>query len=132
MLRLSSRLRIFAAVEPIDFRKGFDGLVQTVRDHFRQDSFGGDLFCFFNRRRDRVKVLVWDRNGFWLHYKRLERGSLEKLEGRSAQLKIDRAQMSMLLEGIDTKKSKCRPHFSRDVRIAFREAHDDQPPRTSQ
>ena len=132
MLSLSSRLRIFAAVEPIDFRKGFDGLVQIVRDRFHQDPFGGDLFCFFNRRRDRVKVLVWDRNGFWLHYKRLERGTFEKLEGRGAQLEIERAQMSMLLEGIDTKKSKFRRHFSRDVRIASRDEHDVGSARTSQ
>lgn len=132
MLNLSSRLRIFAAVEPIDFRKGFDGLVQIVRDQFRRDPFGGDLFCFFNRRRDRVKVLVWDRNGFWLHYKRLERGTFEKLEGRGGQLEIERAQMSMLLEGIDTKKSRFRRHFSRDVRIASRDEHDVGSARTSQ
>lgn len=121
MLSISSRLRIFAAVESIDFRKGFDGLVQIVRDRFHQDPFSGDLFCFFNRRRDRVKVLVWDRNGFWLHYKRLERGTFERLEGRGEKLEIERAQMSMLLEGIDTKKSRFRRHFSRDVRIAARD-----------
>ena len=66
MLSLSTRVRIFAATEPIDFRKGFDGLVQIIRDVFGEDPFAGDLFCFFNRRRDRVKVLVWDRNGFML------------------------------------------------------------------
>jgi len=51
MLTIHSRVRIFAAVEPVDFRKGFDGLVQIVRDGFREDPFGGDLFCFFNRNR---------------------------------------------------------------------------------
>lgn len=132
MLSISSRLRIFAAVESIDFRKGFDGLVQIVRDCFHQDPFSGDLFCFFNRRRDRVKVLVWDRNGFWLHYKRLERGTFERLEGRGEKLEIERAQMSMLLEGIDTKKSKFRRHFSRDVRIASRDEHGSRTARTSQ
>jgi transposase len=121
MLTIHSRVRIFAAVEPTDFRKGFDGLVQIVRDGFREDPFGGDLFCFFNRRRDRVKVLVWDRNGFWLHYKRLEQGTFERIEGRGVRIEIDRARMSMLLEGIDTRKSSFRRHFKRDVRIKSRD-----------
>lgn len=121
MLSLSTRVRIFAATEPIDFRKGFDGLVQIVRDRFGEDPFAGDLFCFFNRRRDRVKVLVWDRNGFWLHYKRLERGTFERVDGSAKRIEIDRARMSMLLEGIDTKSSRFRRHFARDVRIGDRD-----------
>ncbi len=121
MLSLSTRVRIFAATEPIDFRKGFDGLVQIVRDGFGEDPFAGDLFCFFNRRRDRVKVLVWDRNGFWLHYKRLERGTFERVDGSSKRIEIDRARISMLLEGIDTKSTRFRRHFARDVRIGDRD-----------
>ena len=131
MLTIHSRVRIVAAVEPVDFRKGFDGLVQIVRDGFREDPFGADLFCFFNRRRDRVKVLVWDRNGFWLHYKRLERGTFERLQGRGVRIEIDRAQMSMLLEGIDTRESSVRRHFRRDVRIECRDT-DHGSARTSQ
>jgi len=131
MLSLSPRVRIFAAVEPVDFRKGFDRLVQVVRDEFGEDPFAGDLFCFFNRRRDRVKVLVWDRNGFWLHCKRLERGTFERLAGRGAKVEIERAQMSMLLEGIDTKFSRFRRHFLRDVRICVRDT-DRERERTSQ
>lgn len=121
MLTFGSRVRILAAVEPIDFRKGFDGLVQIVRDRFGDDPFAGDLFCFFNRRRDRVKVLVWDRNGFWLHYKRLERGTFERIDGDGERLEIDRARMSMLLEGIDTRSSRFRKHFAREVRIGDRD-----------
>ncbi|MCY2961746.1 MAG: IS66 family insertion sequence element accessory protein TnpB [Planctomycetota bacterium] len=128
MLSLSTRVRIFAATEPIDFRKGFDGLVQIVRDGFGEDPFAGDLFCFFNRRRDRVKVLVWDRNGFWLHYKRLERGTFERIEGGSKRIELDRARMAMLLEGIDTKSTRFRRCFARDVRIGDR---DDRRDRTS-
>ena len=123
MLSFSTRVRIFAATEPIDFRKGFDGLVQIVRDGFGEDPFAGDLFCFFNRRRDRVKVLVWDRNGFWLHYKRLERGTFERIDGSSKRIEIDRARMSMLLEGIDTKAARFRRYFARDVRIGDRDDH---------
>ncbi|MBI3269271.1 MAG: IS66 family insertion sequence element accessory protein TnpB [Planctomycetes bacterium] len=128
MLSLSSRVRIFAAAEPIDFRKGFDGLVQIVRDGFGEDPFGGDVFCFFNRRRDRVKLLVWDANGFWMHYKRLERGTFERVEGRGRRVEIDRAKMSMLLEGIDTKRSRFRRHFSRSVRICARDETRERAP----
>lgn len=132
MLSVSSRMRIFAAVEAVDFRKGFDGLVQIVRDVFVEDPFGGDLFCFFNRRRDRVKILVWDKNGFWLHYKRLERGTFERVDGRGARVEIERAQMSMLLEGIDTKRSRFRRHFSREVRMASRADHDVRSARSAE
>lgn len=128
MLSVSSRLRIFAASEPIDFRKGFDGLVQIVRDEWREDPFTGDHFCFFNRRRDRVKVLVWDRNGFWLFYKRLERGTFERIEGSAKRIEIDRARIAMLLEGIDTKSSRFRRHFAREVRIGDRDDRRDRAP----
>lgn len=121
MLSISSHTRIFAATRAIDFRRGFDGLAQIVRDEFGEDPFGGALFCFFNRRRDRVKLLVWDQNGFWLHYKRLERGTFERVDGREARVEIDRAKLAMLLEGIDTKKSRFRRHFVRDVRIQSRD-----------
>lgn len=122
MLNIGSRERIFAATAAVDFRKGFDGLVAIVRTGFGEDPFTGDLFCFFNKRRDRVKMLVWDKNGFWLFYKRLERGTFERIEGSSARVEIDRARMSMLLEGIDTKSSRFRRYFTRDVRI---DARDD-------
>jgi transposase len=124
MLTLAPRVRVFAATGPVDFRKGFDGLVAIVRDHFREDPFNGDLFCFFNRRRDRVKVLVWDRNGFWVHYKRLERGTFERIVGDGARAQIERAQLSMLLEGIATKDTKFRKHFAREVRIGHRDDRD--------
>lgn len=123
MLSIPSRVRIFAATSPVDFRKGFDGLVQIVRDRFVEDPFAGDLFCFFNRRRDRVKVLVWDRNGFWLLYKRLERGTFERVDGRGERIEIDRARLTMLLEGIDTKSTTFRKHFAREVRIGDRDDH---------
>lgn len=125
MISLSPRVAIHAAVEPVDFRKGFDGLVAIVRDEWSQDPFGGALFVFFNRRRDRIKVLVWDSNGFWLHYKRLEQGTFEKLSGRGARVELDRAQLAMLLEGLDTRASRFRKHFAREVRCPAR-GHDGQ------
>ena len=125
MLTLSGRVRIFAAVGPVDFRRGIDGLLAIVRDSFGDNAFASDLFVFFNRRRDRVKVLQWDRNGFWLHMKRLEHGVFERVDATSGKrVEIDRAHLAMLLEGIDTKSSKFRKHFAREIRIGERDGHE--------
>jgi transposase len=125
MLNLPSSVRVFAARERVDFRNGFDGLCAIVREHFREDPLSGHLFLFFNRRRDRIKILVWDQNGFWLLYKRLERGTFERIAGSGEKLEIDRARLAMLLDGIETKSSKIRTHFVREVRIASRD-HDER------
>jgi len=66
VLSLPSALRIFLAAEPTDMRKGFDGLAQLVRERVAEDPLSGHLFVFRNRRRDRVKILYWDRDGFAL------------------------------------------------------------------
>ena len=70
----SSTVRIFVAREPVDMRKGFDGLTGEVIDVVDEDPQSGHLFVFFNRRRNRMKSLIWDGSGFWLLYKRLEHG----------------------------------------------------------
>jgi len=121
MLSLPGSVRVFASRERVDFRKGFDGLHAIVRDQFGDDALTGDLYLFFNARRDRVKILVWDRNGFWLFYKRLERGTFQRLDGAGAKIEIDRARLAMLLDGIDTKDSKYFRYFARDVRICARD-----------
>ena len=76
MLSFPSSIRVFIARQPVDFRKAHDGLVAIIRDQFGDDPFDGSVFVFLNRKRDRVKVLHWDRDGLWLHYKRLEEGPL--------------------------------------------------------
>ena len=126
MLSLPAQVRIFAACQPVDFRKSHDGLVAIVREHFREDPFDGSLFVFFNRRRDRIKLLLWDRNGFWLFYKRLERGTFRVLTGcGEARVEIRRCDLSMLLEGIDLEKGKIRRHFAEGIRIEGRRGEDD-------
>lgn len=126
MLGLPRTVRVFLSRDPVDFRKAHDGLVTIVREQLRDDPFGGDLFVFFNRRRDRIKILVWDSNGFWLHYKRLERGTFESLSvGDAARVEIDRAQLSMLLEGVQQKSVRFRRNFARRVCITTRRDQRD-------
>ena len=119
MLSLSSRVRVFVTREPVDFRRGIDSLYGLVRDGFGEDAFSGDLFAFFNRARDRIKILVFDRNGFWLHLKRLERGTFESLElaqAKRGRVEIDALRLQLLLEGIELRSVKSKKHFVREVR----------------
>ena len=125
MLSLPASVRIFLARDPVDFRKAFDGLCGIIQDEFGDDPFSGHLFLFFNKRRDRIKILLWDRNGFWLFYKRLERGTFDQYSesegGRSAKrIEIDRSTLQLLLEGIDIRRSCYRKHFARRVDIKRR------------
>jgi transposase len=74
MLSLSHQQRIFLARAPVDMRKGCDGLAALVSERLGKDALSGDVFLFVSRRRNMVKVLMWDVSGFWLATKRLERG----------------------------------------------------------
>ena len=113
MLSLGGNHRIFLCLRPVDFRKAHDGLCAHVRDQFEDDPFSGDLFVFHNGAKDRVKLLVWDKNGFWLLYKRLEKGRFPfDVRGDGARVEIDRAQLSMMLEGIDWKSAKRSLRFT--------------------
>lgn len=118
MLSLPGSVSIFACTTPVDFRKQHDGLVALVRDQLGTDPFDGSIFVFFNRRRDRIKLLLWDGNGFWLLYKRLESGTYERLRASdSKRLALSRAELSMLLDGIELGKGKKRRHFADVYRI---------------
>jgi transposase len=85
-------------------RKSFDGLSGLVRTELDADPLSGSLFVFCNRRQNMVKILYWDRDGFALWYKRLEKGSFKLPIGSSTNARIDRLQLTMLLEGITPKK----------------------------
>ena len=118
MLSLSRRQSIYACTSPVDFRKQHDGLVALIREQLETDPFDESIFVFFNRRRDRIKLLLWDGNGFWLLYKRLESGTYERLRAsNSRRLALSRAELSMLLDGIALGKGKKRRHFADVYRI---------------
>ena len=107
MLSLSSTLRIFLAVEPADMRNGFDGLARVVRE----DPLSGHLFVFRNRRRDRIKILYWDRDGLALWYKRLEKGTFRFPEAKDGRVEVTRGEMAAVLEGIDLSRARRLPRF---------------------
>jgi len=120
VLSVPAQARVFLACSATDMRKSFDGLCLIIQHEFDRDPYAGDVFTFFNRRRTYVKLIVWDGNGFWLVAKRLEGGTFEdwtpSIVARN-HAEIDRAQLSMLLEGIDLRKAKFRRHYVRSVFI---------------
>lgn len=102
MLTLPPSVRIFVALGATDMRRGMDSLSALVRERLGLEPLSGHLFLFRNRRGDRVKILMWDRSGFWVLYKRLERGTFSwpKSEaGESAELRS--SQLMLLLSGAE-------------------------------
>ncbi len=115
MLSLPPSVHIYVAAEPVDLRNGFDGLTGLTRRLIREDPFSGHLFVFINRRRNRAKILVWENSGFWLLYKRLEKGcfKLPRQAGAGSQhIQVDATELAIMLEGIDLRGAKRRPRWS--------------------
>jgi transposase len=98
---LSMNASIWLHPEPIDFRRQIDGLVVLVADHLQLDPTSGQMFIFRDRTAKRIKLLWWDRNGFWLFYKRLEKGRLKFPSPKENILELTRDQLSWLLSGLD-------------------------------
>ena len=133
MLSFSPQVRIFLARSPVDFRKAHDGLCAIVRNALAEDPMSGDWFVFFNKRYNRIKLLVWDRSGFWLHYKRMEKGTFQrwpKLSEQENKIELQPRELSLLLEGIDIKSTKIRKHFATPIRLQDRR-RDDGPRRAA-
>lgn len=108
---IPSRMAIYVATERLDLRRSFDGLAGVVREVLREDPLSGALFMFFNKTADRVKILWWDRSGYCLLYKRLERGTFrvpQGLEPGAKSVTIEASEMAKLLEGICLPPSKQR------------------------
>ena len=103
VLALPASVRVYLASEPVDMRRGHDGLFEIVRG-WNLDAFSGDLFAFVGKRRDRVKILVWHRGGFVLVYKRLERGRfrISRVKPGETRAVLDATELTMLLDGIDS------------------------------
>ena len=99
MIQITPQMRLLLAVEPVDFRKGIDGLVQVCREKLKTDPLAGALFVFANRRRRALKILVYDGQGFWLCQKRLSQGRFGWWpgSGERATLGLDVQQLQLLL-----------------------------------
>jgi transposase len=118
MLGLSPAVRIFVYQGSTDMRKSFDGLSGIVTQTATGDLLSGDYFVFFNRNRDRGKILLWDRDGFVVWAKRLERGSFQRPasiddSGARSAVEIDSTTLAMILGGIDVNSAKKRKRYER-------------------
>jgi transposase len=104
MLPFAAGQRIYLAVEPVDMRKQFNGLWALAAEKLREDPFGGSLFVFTNKDRDRLKILFWDGSGVWVMAKRLEKGRFSwPAANGSTKIHLEPAALTMLLSGIDLK-----------------------------
>jgi transposase len=116
VLTLPSSVRIYVAAEAVDLRLGFDGLAAATRRLTDQSPMNGHLFVFLNRRRNRIKLLVWDRTGYLLLYKRLERGTFtlprQPLAGRR-HVEVDSGELGLILEGLDLRGAQKRRRWYR-------------------
>jgi transposase len=93
--------RVYLAVGSTDMRKAINGLSILVEDRMQLDPFSGNLFVFCNRRKNMIKILYWDRNGFCLWHKRLEKHVFTWPDSREEVIRIDPRQLDWLLEGLD-------------------------------
>jgi transposase len=112
VLSLPPSVRVFVARGATDMRKSFDTLSALVREVIEEDPQSGHLFVFLNRGRDRVKILWWDRSGYWLLAKRLEHGRFhlyDRAQGGPKTFEVSPSELGLLLEGIDLRGAKRRP-----------------------
>lgn len=102
ILGTSRAVRVFAYPEPVDLRKGYDGLFGLVKTGLGRDPLSGDLFLFVNKRRVGCKVLVWDGTGLCIFQKRLERGRFASLFREDAgTVQLTASELSLFIEGCD-------------------------------
>jgi transposase len=114
MLSLPPSVRLFVATQVVDGRKGADSLMAMVRSVFGQDPLTGHLYVFFSRRRDRVRIVYWDRNGYAMWAKRLERGRFHASsapEGAGPLSAIEAGELALVLDGIDLANARRRPRW---------------------
>jgi len=104
---------MYLSTRATDMRKSIDGLCGEVQDYLSRDPVDGSLFVFFNRRRDKLKMLWWDRDGYWVLYKRLESGTFQMplFEEGVSSLSLDGEQLQLILAGIDLDSIRRRKRF---------------------
>lgn len=115
MLGLTDRHRYYYYHHSADMRKGFDGLSGLVREQMGSDPLDGSVYLFVNRRRDRMKLLVWESGGFVLYYKRLERGTFElpKAKKTTGKLQMNWETLVLMIQGISLEKIVKKKRYER-------------------
>lgn len=111
MIQLPHDVKIYMAVQPVNMRKSFDGLAVIVQEVLRQNPLSSHLFVFRNKASDKLKLLWWDRNGFAIYYKRLERGRFKFPKLNQASVTLTQQELELLLDGIDISKLKRLPEL---------------------
>lgn len=126
MFGLSAAVRVYFATEAADMRKSFDGLAALASDRLALDPLSGHLFVFVNKRRDRIKILYWDRDGMAVWAKRLERGTFRLPSATSGRVEMTTAELAALLAGIDLNTARRRVRYSRPT-VPLQNSEDNAP-----
>jgi transposase len=102
--------KVYLAAGITDLRKSIDGLSIIVLESFKLDPFSKNIFVFCNRKRDKIKILEWDHNGFWLHYKRLEKDIFKWPDNSTSKsIEVDQRQFRWLLDGLSINQNGAHP-----------------------
>jgi transposase len=105
--------QVYLACGATDMRKSIDGLAVLVKEGFDLDPFTPALFVFCNRERNKLKILYWEHNGFWLYYRRLERGRFQwPQDDRATPLQVTRRELRWLLDGLSLEQRQAHPEVS--------------------
>ena len=119
MLSFAPGLRVYIAPGATDLRKGFSGLTALAKQSLRRDPLSGHLFAFCNRRRNLIKLLLWDGSGFWVLAKRLERGTFAwPGHGSQREVTLTTDELSWLLGGLDPSQVTRREWWRREPSLA--------------
>jgi transposase len=115
VIQLTPQMRLLVAVEPVDFRRGIDGLARVCRETLSADPFSGTVFVFRNRRGTAIKVLAYDGQGFWLCTKRLSEGRFRYWPGKqgAVQHELLAHELNVLLAGGDPERTDAAPVWRR-------------------
>jgi transposase len=113
MIGLSFPPSIFLSTRACDMRKSIDGLCGEVREYIGCDPMNGTLFVFYNRQRDKIKLLLWGTDGYWVFYKRLEAGKFQQplISTETTHVSLDGSQLQLILSGIDLSTVKRLKRF---------------------
>ena len=109
--------QVYLAVGPTDLRKSIDGLAIIVQEHFQLDPFSRHLFVFCNRKKDKIKILEWEEDGFFLHYKRLEKGRFRWPDGESQSMEISQREFRWLMDGLAINQPSAHQKISERIII---------------